>query len=48
MEHYSNFWTFEIASLPNVLGHYLRKYGMYNFSNHLTPADELLRLLTLL
>ena len=27
MEHYSNFWTFEIASLPNVPGHYLRKYG---------------------
>ena len=22
-----NFCTFEIASLPNVLGHYLRKYG---------------------
>ena len=21
MEHYSNFWTFEIASLPNVPGH---------------------------
>ena len=32
MEHYSNFWTFEIAILPNVLGHYLRKYGMYIFS----------------
>ena len=29
MEHYSNFWTFEIASLPNVAGHYLRKYGIY-------------------
>ena len=29
MEHYSNFWTFEIASLPNVPGHYLRKYGIY-------------------
>ena len=27
MEHCSNFWTFEIASLPNVHGHYLRKYG---------------------
>ena len=27
MEHYSNVWTFEIASLPNVPGHYLRKYG---------------------
>ena len=26
MEHYSNFWTFEIASLPNVPGHSLRKY----------------------
>ena len=29
MEHYSSFCTFEIASLPNVLGHYLRKYGNY-------------------
>ena len=27
--HYSNFCTFEIASLVNVLGHYLRKYGQY-------------------
>ena len=27
-EHYSNFWTFEVASLPNVPGHYLRKYRM--------------------
>ena len=27
MEHYSNFCTFEIASLRNVLGHYLRKYS---------------------
>ena len=26
-EHYSNFCTFEIASLLNVLGNYLRKYG---------------------
>ena len=26
-EHYSNFWTFEIASFPNVPGYYLRKYG---------------------
>ena len=26
-EHYSNFWTFEIASLANVPRHYLRKYG---------------------
>ena len=26
-EHYSNFCTFEIASLVNVPGHYLRKYG---------------------
>ena len=26
-EHYSNFGTFEISSLPNVPGHYLRKYG---------------------
>ena len=29
MEHYSNFCTFELASLVNVLGHYLRKYGTY-------------------
>ena len=28
-EHFSNFWTFEIASLPYVPGHYLRKYGMH-------------------
>ena len=28
-EHYSSFWTFEIASLPNVTGHYLRKYGIW-------------------
>ena len=28
-ERYSNFGTFEIASLVNVLGHYLRKYGTY-------------------
>ena len=28
-EHYSNFCTFEILSLPNVLEHYLRKYGNY-------------------
>jgi hypothetical protein len=28
-EHYSNFCTFEIASLVNVLGHYLRKYGRH-------------------
>ena len=27
MEHYSNFCTFEITSLLNVPGHYLRKYG---------------------
>ena len=27
-EHHSNFCTFEIASLVNVPGHYLRKYGM--------------------
>ena len=26
-EHYSNFCTFEIASLVNVPRHYLRKYG---------------------
>ena len=35
MEHYSNFWTFEIASLPNVPGHYLRKYGILFLSNHI-------------
>ena len=28
-EHYSNFSTFEIVSLLNVLGHHLRKYGSY-------------------
>ena len=28
-EHYSNFGTVKIASLPNVPGHYLRKYGMH-------------------
>ena len=28
MEHYPNFCTFEIASLVNVPGHYLRKYGI--------------------
>ena len=28
MEHYSSFCTFEIAILANVLGHYLRKYGI--------------------
>ena len=27
MEHYSNFYTFEIASLVNVSRQYLRKYG---------------------
>ena len=27
----SNFCTFEIASLVNVLGHYLRKYGSWVF-----------------
>ena len=26
---FSNFWTFEIASLPNVPGHYSGKYGSY-------------------
>ena len=26
-EHYSNFGPFEIDSLVNVPGHYLRKYG---------------------
>ena len=25
---YSNFWTFEIASLPIVPGHYSRKFGI--------------------
>ena len=28
VEHYSNFCTFKIASLPNVPGHYLWKYGI--------------------
>ena len=27
-EHYSSFCSFEIASLVNVPGHYLRKYGI--------------------
>ena len=27
-EHYSIFFTFEIATLLNVPGHYLRKYGI--------------------
>ena len=27
-EHYSNYGTFEISSLVNVPGHYLRKYGI--------------------
>ena len=31
MEHYSNFWTFEIASLRNVPEHCIRKYGMSKF-----------------
>ena len=29
-EHYSNVCTFEIASLVNVTGYYLRKYGISN------------------
>ena len=29
MKHYSNFCTLEIASLVNVPGQYLRKYGMW-------------------
>ena len=28
-EHYSNICSFEMTSLANVLGHYLRKYGTY-------------------
>ena len=28
-EFYSNFCTFEIASLVNVPGYYLRKYGIF-------------------
>ena len=31
-ERYSNFCTFEIASLLNVPGHYLRKYGIFDKS----------------
>ena len=27
MKHYSNFGTFKIASLVDIPGHYLRKYG---------------------
>ena len=30
-EHYSNFLKFEIAGLPNVPGHYLRKYGSLKY-----------------
>ena len=33
-EHYSNFCTFEIVSLVNVPGHYLRKYGTYFTKMH--------------
>ena len=29
-EHYSNFYTFEIATFLNVPGHYSRKYGISN------------------
>ena len=32
-EHYSNFCTFEINSLVNVPGRYLRKYGTQVTSN---------------
>jgi hypothetical protein len=28
-EHYSNFCTFEMSSLANITGHYLRKYGIF-------------------
>ena len=31
--HYSNFCTFEITSFVNVPGHYLRKYGTFNFGH---------------
>ena len=33
-EHYLNIVTFEMASLVNVLGHYLRKYGQLNSQSH--------------
>ena len=45
-EHYSNFCTFEIVSLLNVLGHYLRKYGnqetngFLKYSNLCLQTDE--------
>ena len=34
-EHYSNFCTFEIACLLNVLRHYFRKYGKLYFGRNL-------------
>ena len=37
--HYSNFGTFEIASLVNVPGHYLRKYGNYFASDEKTTCS---------
>ena len=36
-EHYSNFGTFEIVSLVNVPGQYLRKYGMLKHENGSLP-----------
>ena len=38
MEHYSNFGTFEIASLPNVPGYYFRKYGDSGCQNDDLPS----------
>ena len=40
-EHYSSFCTFEIASLANVLGHYLWKYGNYAKPKN-TPSENIL------
>ena len=38
-EDYSNFGTFEIASLPNVLRHYLRKYGIHSAAQRLGSVN---------
>ena len=43
MEHYSNFCTFEIASLVNVPGHYLRKYGSLGTYFHSEQTDTIVK-----
>ena len=40
-ELYSNFWTFEIASLPNVPGHYLKKYGIFSKKGGFWQHEEM-------